>query len=65
MAHPTDAALHLTVGRAIEEQLALRIEQLIANPSERTAGYIQALRDVQSLMNGGVPLPIPVPAPKL
>lgn len=63
MAHPTDEALHLTVGRSIEQQLLAKVESLIIQPSERTAGYIQALQDVQALMNGGTPLPTPVPRP--
>lgn len=53
MAHPSDAALHLTLGRDIEQIIRDKIERLIRKPDERTAGYIDALRDVQRMMNGG------------
>jgi hypothetical protein len=53
MPHPSDASLHLTLGRAIDEMLVDKIERLIRKPDERTAGYIDALRDIQRLMNGG------------
>lgn len=64
MAHPTDQALHLTVGRQIAERLAFKVDQLISDPNPRTAGYIEALLDVQTLMNGGEQLPLPVPTQK-
>ncbi len=59
MAHPSDATLQITVGRAIEEMLVDKIERLIRKPDERTAGYIDALRDVQRIMSGGEPPRLP------
>jgi hypothetical protein len=53
MAHPNDASLRLTLGRGIAEALRYRVERLIQKPNERDAGYIDALRDVQRMMNDG------------
>lgn len=61
MAHPSDATLQITVGRLIDEALAEKVERLIHKPDERTAGYIQALRDVQSWMSGDAPRPVRLP----
>lgn len=59
MAHPSDAALHLTLGRNVEQMIADKTAMLIKAPTERTAGYIQALQDVQRILNGGE-LPTPI-----
>lgn len=64
MSHPTDEALRLTVGREIDKRIAQKVDSLVAHPTERTAGYIQALQDVQALMNGGEPIPLPTPVPR-
>ncbi len=63
MAHPNDAALRLTLGRHIDQMLTEKVERLIRKPDERTAGYIDALRDIQRIMLGGEPPPIVLPTP--
>lgn len=52
MAHPSDAALRITLGRHLHEQLNSRVANLIRSPTERTAGYIQALHDVLRFLEG-------------
>lgn len=53
MAHPSDATLRLKLDTELRRVLNGKVESLIRQPSERTAGYIQAIRDVVSIMNGG------------
>lgn len=53
MPRPNDASLRLTLGSMIGQALRLRVERLISKPNERDAGYIDALRDVQRMMNDG------------
>lgn len=53
MAHPNDATLRIVLGRQIEEALHDKIVELIRKPNERSAGYIEALHDVQRMMNNG------------
>lgn len=61
MAHPNDASLHITLGRFLRDALTDKMERLIRKPDERTAGYIDALRDVQRSMNDGEPIPLEFP----
>lgn len=53
MAHPNDATLQLTLGRGIRELHQRKVEELIRKPTERSAGYIDALRDVLRIMYDG------------
>ncbi len=43
----------MTLGREILKLHNDKIERLIKSPNERAAGYIDALRDVMRVMNGG------------
>lgn len=63
MAHPSDVTLRMTLGRQIDQMLAEKVERLVRKPEERTAGYIDALRDVQAIMNGGERVPLPSISP--
>lgn len=62
MAHPSDAALHITLGRDIDIMVEDRVLRLIREPTERNAGYIEALRDVQRMMLGEPPI-VKLPPP--
>ncbi len=50
MAHPSDAALRITLGRDLHDNLNKRVATLIRSPTERNAGYIEALHDVLRLL---------------
>lgn len=47
---PGDSALANYLDGELKNQLEIKIEALINSPDQRTAGYIEALRDIRLLL---------------